>query len=173
MNFEEIGTIDDLERVSAEVIWQHFERLTGFIFEKNDFSVSVNIVKTSRRQRRQYDVIARRNGRTFLVECKKWAGNRYRLSALKKAVGQHRERTAFYEDLTEEPAVPVVVTLIEETVLVHEGVPLVPITRLDAFIRELDCQEGEFSFSGFEELPDDEGGLGEDQDEEDLASWME
>ncbi len=138
MNFEDITSTKDLETVAETVIWQHFEQLAGFIFEKNDFCVRVNTVKTHHKKRRQYDVIARKDSRTFLVECKKWAGSRYRLSALKRAVGQHKERAAFYEDVTGREAIPVIVTLIEEAVLVHEGVPLVPVTRLNAFIRELD-----------------------------------
>ena len=158
MDFEEIATIDDLEQVSAEVIWQNFERLTGFILEKNDFSISVGIVKTSRKKRRQYDVIAWKNDRTLLVECKKWAGNYYRLSALKKAVGQHKERTGFYESLTGEDAVPVVVTLIEETVMVYDGVPLVPVTRLNAFLNELDRHADGYSFDEYEDLPEDGAG---------------
>jgi len=137
MNFDDIDSIDDLETVSAEGVWQHFERLAAFIFEKNEFSVNVNTVKTLNRQRRQYDVIARRGDQTFLVECKKWAGSRYRLSALKQAILQHKERTAFYETIMDEDAVPVIVTLVEEEILAYEGVPIVPVIRLDAFIREL------------------------------------
>ncbi len=37
MNFEDIESIGDLERVSEESVWQNFERLAAFIFEKNDF----------------------------------------------------------------------------------------------------------------------------------------
>lgn len=153
MNFDDIDSIDDLETVSAEGVWQHFERLAAFIFEKNEFSVNVNTVKTLNRQRRQYDVIARRGDQTFLVECKKWAGSRYRLSALKRAVLQHKERTVFYETLMQEDAVPVIVTLIEEEILVYEGVPLVPVLRLDAFIRELDNPAERPSRSFDEEEP--------------------
>jgi protease II len=138
MNFEEIKNTGDLERVSEEVIWQNFERLTGFIFEKNDFRVKVNTVKISNKKRRQYDVIAEKSNQTFLVECKKWAGNRYRLSALKKAVEQHKERTTFYQSITDEDAIPLIVTLIEEEILFYEGVPMVPIQKLNSFISELD-----------------------------------
>jgi hypothetical protein len=166
MNFEDISSIEELETVSAEVVWQHFERLAGFIFEKNDFTVKINTVKTCNKKRRQYDVIARKNSRTFLVECKKWAGSRYRLSALKRAIVQHKERTTFYEDITDEDAIPVIVTLIEEQILVHEGVPLVPIIRLNAFISELDAHTGEISFSGYEAfMPQEEDDLPADNDE--------
>ena len=151
MNFDDIDSIDDLETVSEAVVWQNFERLAAFIFEKNGFATKVNTVKTLNRKRRQYDVIARKRDRTFLVECKKWAGSRYRLSALKRAVLQHKERTAFYETILHEDAVPVIVTLIEEEILVYEGVPLVPVLRLDSFISELDKHADRDSFS-FDEV---------------------
>jgi hypothetical protein len=164
-DFEAIAGIEDLEAVSEGAPWQNFERLAGFIFEKHDFAVSVSTVKTRDRKRRQYDVIARKNDRTFLVECKKWAGSRYRLSALKKAVVQHKERTAFYETITNEDAFPVIVTLVEEEILVYEGVPLVPVIRLDAFISELGNYPDREAF-----FPEEELFFEEDLFEEDPAA---
>lgn len=137
-NFEDIKCIEDLERVSAEVVWQNFERLTAFIFEENNFLAVTNTVKTLKKRRRQYDVIAKTNNRTFLAECKKWAGNRSRLSALKKAIEQHKERTEFYRHLTQEKAIPIIVTLVEEEIMSYEGVPIIPILKLNSFINELD-----------------------------------
>jgi hypothetical protein len=137
-HFEDIKCTEDLTLVSTVVVWQNFERLTAFIFEENNFQASTNTVKRLKRKRRQYDVIAKTNGKTFLVECKKWAGNRSRLSALKKAIEQHIERTEFYRYLTRENAIPIVVTLIEEEIRSYEGVPIVPILRLNSFINELD-----------------------------------
>ena len=138
MNFQDISTIEDLQRASGEAIWQNFERLVAFIFEVNDFQVVINKIKTFKRKRRQYDVIARKNERIFLVECKKWAGNRYRSSALKKAIVQHKERTEFYENLTGEATTPILVTLIEEDIKFYEDLPIVPIFKLNSFINEID-----------------------------------
>jgi protease II len=138
MNFEDIKNIEDLQKISEEVVWQNFERLTAFIFEENNFRVEINKVKTSNKKRRQYDVIARKGNRTFLAECKKWAGNRYRLSALKTAVRQHKERSEFYSILTNENATPIIITLIEEDVLFYEDIPIVPILKLNSFLNEED-----------------------------------
>jgi hypothetical protein len=138
MNFEDIKSIEDLQQVSIEVVWQNFERLAAFIFEKNNFQVETGKVKTSNKKRRQYDVIAKKADKTFLVECKKWAGNRYRLSAMRAAVKQHKERCEFYDIITNENAIPVIVTLIEEEILFFEGVPVVPILKLNSFINEED-----------------------------------
>ena len=138
MNFEDIQSLEDLAVVSEEVVWQNFERLAAFIFEKNNFRVKVNTVKTHNKTKRQYDVIAWKGNQTYLVECKKWAGNRYRLSAVKKAVEQHKERTTFYAAITHEDAIPLLVTLIEEEIQVYEGVPIVPVQKLNGFVNELD-----------------------------------
>ena len=138
MNFEDIQSLEDLAVVSEEVVWQNFERLAAFIFEKNNFRVKVNIVKTGQKTKRQYDVIACKGNQTFLVECKKWAGNRYRLSAIKKAVEQHKERTMFYETITHENAIPLLVTFIEEEIQFYEGVPIVSVQKLNSFVNESD-----------------------------------
>jgi hypothetical protein len=154
MNFEDIQSLEDLAVVSEEVVWQNFERLAAFIFEKNNFSVTVNSVKTHNKTKRQYDVIAWKGNQTFLVECKKWAGNRYRLSAMKKAVEQHKERTAFYAAVTNEDAIPLLVTLIEEEIRFYEGVPIVPIQKLNSFINELDrYAQGNFFYECEDDIP--------------------
>lgn len=138
MNFQDISTIEDLQKASGEAIWQDFESLVAFIFEVNDFQVVINKIKTFKRKRRQYDIIARKKNRIFLVECKKWAGNRQRLSALEKAIVQHKERTEFYENLTGEATTPILVTLIEEDIKFYEDLPIVPIFKLNSFINEID-----------------------------------
>jgi hypothetical protein len=81
------------------------------------------------------------------------------LSGLKRAIAQHRERAAFYGAVTDEDAVPVIVTLIEEEVHVYDGVPIVPVLRLNSFISELDLQAGGiagYSFDDFPEIPDED-----------------
>ena len=150
VNFEDIKSIDDLQRVSKEVVWQNFEKLAAFIFEENDFLTKTNTVKTFNKKRRQYDIIAKKYSKIFLIECKKWSGNRYRLSALKTATKQHKERTEFYQNLTKENAIPIIVTLIEEEIKLYEGIPIVPISKLNSYINELDKDAIEDS------RPDDE-----------------
>lgn len=150
MNFEDIKNIDDLEEVSKEIVWQNFERLAAFIFEENDFQIKTNAVKTFNKKRRQYDVIAKKNNQTFLIECKKWAGNRYRLSQLKRAIIQHKERTEFYKNITNEDAIPIIVTLIEEEIQFYEEVPIVPILKLNSFLNEFDKDTNGCSFDDYE-----------------------
>ena len=132
MEFNEIKTIEDLDKISREVKWQNFEKLTAFIFEENRFKVKVNVVKVFDKKRRQYDVIAEKDNKIILIDCKKWSGNRYRLSALKKAVKLHKERCSFYS----KNAVPLIVTLVEEEIKFHDDMAIVPIGKLNSFINE-------------------------------------
>ncbi|OPX65321.1 MULTISPECIES: restriction endonuclease [unclassified Methanoregula] len=137
-DFETIGSIAELDAVAGGSRWQGFERLAAYIFGQHDFEVSVGTVINRNGKRRQYDVIARRDGRTLLAECKQWSGRRYRISALRHAVVQHRERAQFYETITREASIPLIVTLIDEDIRIIDSVPLVPVHRLNAFIGELD-----------------------------------
>jgi hypothetical protein len=52
---------------------------------------------------------------------------------LKTAVKKHKERCEFYRNLSDENPIPVIVTLIEEEILIFESVPIVPISRLNSF----------------------------------------
>lgn len=135
-SYEEIRSAADLQSVSEKSVWQSFERLAAFIFEENGFAAERGRVITCGKRRRQFDVIARKGGRIFLAECKRWSGSRYRLSALLRAVEQHRERCEFYSAATGERARPVIVTLIEEEVQFHDGIPIVPIHKLNSFLQE-------------------------------------
>jgi hypothetical protein len=45
MNFEDISSTEDLQNVSKEVVWQNFEKLAAFIFEKNNFQVETGKAK--------------------------------------------------------------------------------------------------------------------------------
>ena len=76
--------------------------------------------------------------------------------------------------------VPLIVTLIEEEIRVFEGIPLVPVHRLNAFIRELDTWADGWPFTEFEDedpslpedLPDDvpENFFGSGEQPEDLPT---
>ncbi len=132
MDFSEIKSPADLERISREGRWQNFEQLAAFIFEENGFKAKVNVVKMFGKKRRQYDVLAEKGNKLYAVDCKKWSGNRYRLSAIKSAVKKHKERCLRLS----EAAMPLIVTLIEEEIKTHEDMIIIPIHKLNAFLQE-------------------------------------
>ena len=51
INFSSIKNMEDLEKVSKEIIWQNFEKLTAFVFEENNFQVEINAVRTLKKKK--------------------------------------------------------------------------------------------------------------------------
>ena len=51
VNFCGIKNMEDLEKVSKEIVWQNFEKLTAFVFEENNFRVEINAVKTLKKKK--------------------------------------------------------------------------------------------------------------------------
>ncbi|MCX6815769.1 MAG: restriction endonuclease [Candidatus Aenigmarchaeota archaeon] len=132
-----VNSISDLEKLSHAVKWQYFEKLTAFIFEKNDFEAEQNTVIKTGSSKRQFDVIAKKYGTTWLVECKKWKGRTEKTATLKSAVKKHMERCDMYAIKTGETIRPVVVTLLDDSIEEHEGVPIIPILKLNWFLNDM------------------------------------
>lgn len=133
-----IKSVDELKSLAFKMKWQYFEKLTGWIFEENDFQTEVNRVVVFEKGRRQFDIIAKRFHTTFLVECKKWSGKRYKAGMLKKAVADHLKKCGMFREIYGKNAVPVIVTLVEEDIISHDGVPVIPIEKLNAFINHFE-----------------------------------
>lgn len=129
-----INSINDLVRISNQARWQYFEKLVAFIFEQNGFETRQNVV-IKNGGKRQFDVIAKRYGTTYLVECKKWKSRREKTSALKNAVKKHLERCQLYEELNGR-GIPLIVTLFEEETTEYDGVVIIPILKLNTVIIE-------------------------------------
>ncbi|MEM7819744.1 MAG: restriction endonuclease [Candidatus Aenigmatarchaeota archaeon] len=128
-----INSVDELEKISNKAKWQYFERLVSFIFEQNDFDVKHNVVLISKKKKRQYDVIAIKYDKTFVVECKKWRKNN--IFSLKRAIVDHKKKCNFYKRLTKQKnIIPIIVTLSEENITAYENVIIVPIMKLNWFL---------------------------------------
>ena len=51
INFSGINNMEDLDKVSKEIVWQNFEKLTAFVFEENNFQVEINSVRTLKKKK--------------------------------------------------------------------------------------------------------------------------
>ncbi len=127
LNFP-VNSIQELQSLSEEVTWQWFEKLVAFVLSENGFEVKQGVVKSFDRDKRQYDVIAKRFGKTLIVECKKV--KRLYPSFLEKEVKKHLERCGRIEGQ------PLMVTHKGKCGKVNE-VPIVPIRNLNAFINSM------------------------------------
>ncbi len=133
-----IKNLDDLKSLSERMKWQYFEKLVGWIFEKNGFETEVNKVIIFEKGRRQFDVVARRFQTTFLIECKKWSGKRSKTGLVKKVAERHIEKCKLYRETEANEVIPLVVTLMQEDIVSHENIPIVPIEKLNSFINHFE-----------------------------------
>jgi len=137
-----VNRLSDLDSVGPRMKWQFFEKLVGFVFEQNGFGVDVGVVKKGFGTKRQYDVLAENPRYVFAADCKRWTGNRYKDSLLRAAAGKQTERCMLLKGETDKGIIPLVVTLMTEGIVIHEGVPIVPFEKLNTFLNSWEeCDE--------------------------------
>ena len=122
----------DLEDVSEYLNWKDFESLTGIILEEKDFEVIKNLILT--KPRMEIDVIGKKMDIALLIDCKHWKN--MSKSALDEIVKKQIERVKHFVSIENMSALPVIVTLHQETIQFVGNVPIVPIMKLSSFLDE-------------------------------------
>ena len=122
----------DLEDVSEYLNWKDFESLTGVILEEKDFEVTKNLILT--KPRMEIDVIGKKMDIALLIDCKHWKN--MSKSALDEIVKKQVERVKHFVSIENMSALPVIVTLHQETIQFIGNVPIVPIMKLSSFLDE-------------------------------------
>ena len=122
----------DLEVVSEYLNWKDFESLTGVILEEKDFEVTKNLILT--KPRMEIDVIGKKMDIALLIDCKHWKN--MSKSALDEIVKKQIERVKHFVSTENMSALPVIVTLHQESIQFVGNVPIVPIMKLSSFLDE-------------------------------------
>ena len=144
----------------AEVVklmtWKDFEGLIASILSENNFACSESFRRrgTSDIKGMEIDVIGIRGRMALSVDAKMWSVRGGKASALRTAAEKQKERTF---SLTSQLAqlskkipsmmkglytiIPVMVTWLVEEVELHEGVPVIPVFKLNSFIQDFEMYE--------------------------------
>ena len=122
----------DLEDVSEYLNWKDFESLTGIILEEKDFEVTKNLILT--KPRMEIDVVGKKMDIALLIDCKHWKN--MSKSALDEIVKKQIERVKHFVSTENMSALPVIVTLHQESIQFVGNVPIVPIMKLSSFLDE-------------------------------------
>ena len=136
--------------------WKDFEGFVSGILAENNY----RCVESFRRRGNslirgmEIDVVGVRGGTIIAVDAKMWGIRSGKASALKSAAEKQKKRTVELASeldrlskklntLTEGPYTifPVIVTWLVEEVELHEGVPVVPVFKLNSFILDLEQYE--------------------------------
>jgi hypothetical protein len=122
----------DPEDLGSQIDWKQFESLTKFAFESLGYKVTSNY--RSKKPRIEIDILALRNRSGFSVDCKHWrrtVGSSVMESISDKQIV--RSKIALKKEKLEQ-LVPLIVTLHDEGLkILHNGVPIVPISKLSNF----------------------------------------
>ena len=122
-----------IEEASRDVDWKDFEGLVAEILESKNFEVVRNF--RMKKPTMEIDVVGIRLDTAVLIDCKHW--KRMSNSALEGIVQKQVERVKHYVSITDEiMAIPVIVTLYQESVKLINKVPIVPIMQFSSFIDE-------------------------------------
>jgi len=154
----EIADVVDL------MTWKDFEGLVASILSENSFTCTESFRRrgTSDIKGMEIDVIGVRGRIALSVDAKMWSIRGGKASALRIAAEKQKERTnrltTQLEQLSKKmPSMekgqytifPVMVTWLVEEVEMHEGVPVVPVFKLNGFIQDFEIYEDRVvSYSG-------------------------
>ena len=136
--------------------WKDFEGLVASILSENSFSCTESFRRrgTSDIKGMEIDVIGIRGRIALSVDAKMWSVRGGKASALRTASEKQKERTqrltTQLERLSKKiPSMttgqytifPIMVTWLVEEVEMHEGVPVVPVFKLNGFIQDFEIYE--------------------------------
>ncbi len=141
----------------AEVVklmtWKDFEGLVASILSENSFACTESFRRrgTSDVKGMEIDVIGIRGHMSLSVDAKMWSVRGGKASALRTAAEKQKERTfrltSQLPQLSKKipsmmkglyTIIPVMVTWLVEEVELHEGVPVVPVFKLNSFIQDFE-----------------------------------
>ncbi|MHA1577921.1 MAG: hypothetical protein ACTSU3_11215 [Candidatus Thorarchaeota archaeon] len=144
----------------AEVVklmtWKDFEGLVASILSENSFSCTESFRRrgTTNIKGMEIDVIGVRGHMALSVDAQMWSVRGGKASALRTAAEKQKERTIRLTTQLSRLSkkipsmvkgqytiIPVIVTWLVEEVEIHEGVPVVPVFKLNSFIQEFERYE--------------------------------
>ena len=164
--FRAVALGSAIETVVELLTWKDFEGFVAEILEENDF----HCVESFRRRGNgiikgmEIDVVGVRGKTIVSIDAKMWGIRSGKSSALARAAEKQKERTARLANQMNRLAqklkplpdgayslVPIIVTWMVENIEFHEGVPVIPVFKLNSFILDLQMYDGMYvTFEGIQ-----------------------
>ncbi len=130
-----VRNTDDLD----ELTWQEFEEYIRDLLEHHDFEVQFRKVFRTPERGYQIDAVALRKDLCLCIDGKKYGRSRPRSSSLKEQAKLHYERTLAYEEKIGIRSVPLIVSWLDDNLMVENGCIFVSIDRLNDFLLNVDA----------------------------------
>jgi hypothetical protein len=138
-----------IEDTASVLSWKEFESFCLKALEENGYTCYQEFrFKSPKGKRYECDVVAIMKSRILLADCKHYAG---RVKGLNSVVKKHLERVSAFSrsvsglfrkipeisEWKQASITPIIVTLFPENIALIDGVPIVPVFKLNQFLLEL------------------------------------
>jgi hypothetical protein len=137
-----VRNTDDLDELS----WQEFEEYIRDLLEHHEFDVHFRKVFRTPYRGYQIDAVASRKGLCLCIDGKKYGRSRHRSSSLKEQAKLHYERCIAHEDMFGIKSIPLIVSWLDDDLMVENGCIFVSIDRLNDFLLNLDAYLDEMGY---------------------------
>lgn len=146
----------EIANIVKLMTWKDFEGLVANILSENSFSCTESFRRrgTTNVKGMEIDVIGIRGRTALSIDAKMWSVRGGKVSALRTAAEKQKERTnrltsqlkRLSKKITsmtkgQYTIFPIMVTWLVEDVEMHEGVPVVPVFKLNGFIQDFEIYE--------------------------------
>jgi hypothetical protein len=142
----------DGSRIS-DLDWRDFESHCGTVLRENGYEVTEGICFSNVKRKFQIDIVAAGLKHALCIDCKAWKRGGGRGRSIRASEDQ-LERTMELRSCLESKGLmhlealklyPALVTLQQEDISIHEGVPIVPFEQLNAFLVNFAYYEDELA----------------------------
>lgn len=131
-----------MDRDLDDLTWQEFEEYIRDILQHHDFDVVFRRVFKKDGRGHQIDVVGYRKDLCLCIDGKKYGRGRHRSSSLRKEALKHYERCLVHEEVYKIRSVPIIVSWLDDNMVVENGSIFVPVHMLNDFLLNLDtCLE--------------------------------
>lgn len=140
-----------IEELLKSFSWKEFEDFCAHVFEINGFQVLRNFRFKSRNKRFEVDIVAVRGALILCADCKRWGFKTGSFSSLAEAVEKQAKRAQALSQRVAElykliklknakeiSIIPILISLHEKSMKIYDGIPIVPIFKLNNFLNEFD-----------------------------------
>jgi len=126
--------------------WQEFEEHIRDILSYHDFDVQFRKVFKAGGRGYQIDVVGLRRNLCLCIDGKKYGRGRNRKSSLKSEAMKHYNRCLAHEEAFGVRSIPIIVSWLDDNMVVENGCIFVPVHMLNDFLLNMDAVLDELAF---------------------------
>lgn len=133
-----------IEEILDQSNWQEFEIFCESVLQEHDWKTKRNFrFKTERRY--EIDVLATKGNKILAIDCKHWGIRKgkkhqlvYAIEKQKKRIEEFKKINFFMEMKTKHKIHPLIITWFEEEIIHEKDTFVVPASKLNTFLLEID-----------------------------------